>query len=114
MKRIFVVCFDPASIDQLVFHNFLNRTPMLVNWRGIGLPGAVLVVSRLDIKGIGEVFRQHFNSRNFFVSETSTNSVEGWLPRDVWQFLADPPEIPPVQSPPSPSLLDVFKDLEIK
>jgi hypothetical protein len=95
MKRIFIFSYDPfiTNVDSLF--NFLNGSPDILNWRYPSMPGTVFLVSRLDVVGVGVAIHQHMAGLNYYVAEVSAHSIQGWGQQQIWDFLSNPPELPP-------------------
>lgn len=98
MKKTYIVTYDLFDgFDVRIFHNFLNASSTILNWLAPALPGVVVVISRLDLDEVTGLIGEHMNGRSYMVAETNPHSVNGWLPSDVWQFISNAPEAPPLK-----------------
>jgi len=111
VKRLFLMSFDPTgSLNISLLFAFINAMPQVLNWRAPGLPGTVLLASRLGVRDLAELLRGHMGGYKFLLLEIGTNSIDGWVEQATWDFVWDPPELPPVKNPAGFGLLSHRKD----
>lgn len=98
MKRLYVFCFDPmGTLNIHLLFGFLNSSPDILNWRTPGLPGMVILSSRLDIHRLAIAIRVHMSHHHkFFLAEINHHNIEGWLEKPMWDFIYNPPDAAPV------------------
>ncbi len=98
MKRLYVFCFDPmGTLNIHLLFGFLNSSPDILNWRTPGLPGMVILSSRLDLHNLTNAIRYHMQDQHkFLLAEINRHNVNGWLEKPMWDFIYDPPEVTPI------------------
>ncbi len=89
MLKAFVVVFSDAQINRQALLDFLDTRPEVKNWFAF-LPGAVFVVSDKTATQVTEIIRMGFPEKSLFVSEVSRGTNDGWLGRNVWDFINTP------------------------
>jgi hypothetical protein len=110
MKRLFLLSFDPFKTDTSRLFEYLNLSPSVLNWRSPGLPGTILIITRLSIPAISDMLRVHMNGLLFMISEISIHNTHGWMYQDIWTFIKEMPDPPPAPglSPPVPGLFGIL------
>lgn len=89
MLKAFVVIFSDAQINRQALLDFLDTRPEVKNWFAF-LPSAIFVVSDKTATQIAEIIRLGFPEKHLFVSEVSRGTNDGWLARNVWDFINAP------------------------
>ena len=86
-------------------HAILNATDAIHNWVS-PFPHSAILVSNLDTRELSAIFRRQLNGAWFVVAQIDSQSVDGRLPGDYWQFVNIPGEaslaglLPQQPSPP--------------
>lgn len=68
----------------------LNQTNAITTWVQ-PFPNAAIVISNLEARDLGAIFRERLGETWFVISELSPLRVDGLLPRNVWEFINSPP-----------------------
>ena len=89
--------------------NILNRTAAVKDWVQ-PFPNSAIVVSDLQCQELAAVLRSHLGDTWFLVTEVTGRSTDGWLPKNLWQFVNSPhtaslvpPPVPEQMMPPKVS-----------
>lgn len=99
MKRLYLMSFDPFKTNHAGLYGFLDASTHVLNWRSSGFAGAVIILSSLDIRQISHLLRGHMGDLHFIVSETNAASIDGMAPQEIWRFVDEMPEAPPLPAP---------------
>jgi hypothetical protein len=78
-----------ATLEQEKVHGILNSTRAIETWLS-PFPYAAVLVSKLTLGELTAVIRSHFGDHWFIVVETNRDNVNGWLPKQFWDYLIDP------------------------
>ena len=54
------------------------------------LPYSAIVVSKLGINDLGSVIRGRIPGVWFMLAELKSDTVQGWLPADLWDYVNNP------------------------
>lgn len=96
MKNTYILTFDPLdNFDPDAFRVFLNAHPDILNWCAPTLPGAVIVMSHLNLKNMNTLLGEHMNGRRYIITEADAEKINGRMPKKVWEFIDNPKEIEP-------------------
>ena len=70
-------------------HRLLNDTEAVATWVS-PFPYAAILISRLDVHDIAADLRHRLPGVWFMVTELNADAVQGWLPKDLWEYVTDP------------------------
>ena len=68
----------------------LNETNAVTTWIQ-PFPNAAIVLSKLEARELGAIFRERLGETWFVVGQLTPRSVDGLLPRNLWEFINSPP-----------------------
>ena len=74
----------PPQVQRL-----LNDTQAVETWV-TPFPYAAILVSRLDVNDIAAVLRDRLPGVWFMVTELRSDAVQGWLPKELWEYVNSP------------------------
>lgn len=83
-----LVAYGQACTPQQV-HHLLNDIQAVVTWVS-PFPYAAILVSGLDVNDLAAVLRERLPGVWFMVTELRGDSVQGWLPKELWDYVNDP------------------------
>lgn len=69
----------------------LNHTQAVETWV-TPFPYAAILVSSLDVNDLAAVLRGRLPGVWFMVTELRGDAVQGWLPKDLWEYVNSPAE----------------------
>ncbi len=64
----------------------LNDTNAVVTWAQ-PLPNAAVLVSNLDVQDLAATFRRRLGETWFLITELNAETVDGFLPANLWSFI---------------------------
>jgi hypothetical protein len=70
-------------------NGMLNRTAAIETWVS-PFPYAAIIISRLTINELAAVLQTHFADAWFMVAEVNRDNCNGWLPKQLWDYVTDP------------------------
>lgn len=76
-------------VDNGFLTAFLDTRPEVLNWYAV-LPGMILVVSRSDLIALTGVIHAVFPWLRFLLCEISSETANGYMSREVWEFVNTP------------------------
>ena len=79
------------ACTQAYAHAILDATQAIDTWVA-PFPYAAILVSRLDVHDLASVLRGRLPDVWFMVTEVNPQSVNGWLPGDLWLYVNNPYE----------------------
>ena len=84
----------------------LNDTQAVETWV-TPFPYAAILLSKLNLGDIGVVLRDRLPGMWFMVTEMHSHTVQGWLPRNFWEYVNAPQQaryrkLAELMNPPSP------------
>jgi hypothetical protein len=103
VRKVFLLGFNPQTLQREQVTTFLDEKPHFLNWLTV-LPGQVFIVAESTVNELASIIREHFPGEFIFIAELSALSTDGWLPKDVWEFINHPSSVrglaprPPVES----------------
>lgn len=68
----------------------LNETNAVTTWVQ-PFPNAAIIISSLDAKDLGAVFRGRLGATWFLITEIHGATIDGLLPGNLWQFITSAP-----------------------
>ena len=74
----------PRQVQRL-----LNDTQAVETWV-TPFPYAAILVSRLDVNDLAAVLRDRLPGVWFMVTELRSDAVQGWLPKELWDYVNSP------------------------
>ena len=74
----------PRQVQRL-----LNDTEVVETWV-TPFPYAAILVSRLDVNDLAAVLRGRLPGVWFMVTELRSDAVQGWLPKELWEYVNSP------------------------
>ena len=84
----YLLAYSQACAPQQVQH-LLNDTQAVVTWVA-PFPYAAILVSSLNVNDLAAVLRNRLPSVWFMVTELRGDAVQGWLPKDLWEYVNSP------------------------
>jgi hypothetical protein len=87
--KSYILSLNTSQIERKKVTELLDTIPEVVNWYGF-FPGTVALVSTVDATKLGELIRNRQTDEFQFVIIEKADDSNGWLPRDVWDFLNKP------------------------
>ena len=84
----FLFAYSQAC-HQAHAHAVLNDTQGVDTWVA-PFPYAAILISRLDTQDLSAVLRDRLPGVWFMVTEMNPQSVNGWLPGNLWEYVNDP------------------------
>ena len=83
--------------------SILNETNAVTNWVQ-PFPGAAIVISNLDSRDLSAVLHERLGVVWFLITPLNSETVNGFLPANFWEFIKrDPSNSLPVFPPPPTS-----------
>ena len=76
--------YTPTQVQYL-----LNDTHAVETWV-TPFPYAAILLSRLDVHDLAAVIRSRLPGVWFMMTELKSDSVQGWLPGNLWEYVNDP------------------------
>jgi len=89
MLRPFLLIFDTIYGPRQDILNYLDTRPEIKNWYAF-MPTAIIVISDCQAPQIAALFRQRFPGRQFMITEVPRGENDGWLNKNVWDFINNP------------------------
>ena len=84
--RAFLLTYSQQCPDWRA-QAIMNQTNAVKTWVQ-PFPSAAIVVSDLDVTDLGAVLQSRFGGTWFLVTEIAADTVQGFLPGNLWQFIA--------------------------
>jgi hypothetical protein len=89
MLKPFLLVFNDTQITRQTILNYLDTRPEIKNWFAF-LPAAVFIISDHTAPSLAGLIRNVFPGKDFVVTEVTSGSNDGWLARNVWEFINYP------------------------
>lgn len=89
MLKPFLVIFDNSQLPRQTLLDHLDTRSEIKNWFAF-LPSAVVVVSDQTASSVAACIRTGFPNQLFIVTEISSGANDGWLGKNVWDFINNP------------------------
>lgn len=90
------LCSDEAAQD------ILNGTNAVITWVR-PFPHAAILLSDLSLVDLSAVLHRRLGDTWFLVSSLGTNMADGWLPKELWNYVNHRPGTPAPMLPPAPA-----------
>lgn len=74
----------PTQVQYL-----LNDTQAIETWV-TPFPYAAIILSKLNVHDLAAVIRNRLPGVWFMMNELNSDTVQGWLPADIWEYVNDP------------------------
>ena len=84
----YLLAYSQACAPQQVQH-LLNDTRAVVTWVA-PFPYAAILVSSLNVTDLAAGLRNRLPGVWFMVTELRGDAVQGWLPKDLWEYVNSP------------------------
>jgi hypothetical protein len=89
LKPFLFVANLPQGVTRAQILEHLNTRQEVKHWYAF-FPNAIVVISDRNATELMSAVRQQFPSLHFIVTEIPTGSNNGWLNKDVWEFINNP------------------------
>lgn len=86
--KAYLLAYSQACTPQQVQHQ-LNATRAVATWV-TPFPFAAILVSDHSVNDLAAVLRDRLPGVWFMVTELRGDSVQGWLPKELWDYVNDP------------------------
>lgn len=86
--KSYLFTFSQAC-TQTQAHDVLNNTEAVQTWIA-PFPYAAILVSNLDAQDLSATLRERLPNVWFVVAEMDPQTVNGWLPGNLWEYVNDP------------------------
>ena len=86
--KAYLLAHSQACTPQQVQH-LLNDTQAVETWV-TPFPFAAILVSSLSVNDLAAVVRDRLPGVWFMVTELRGDTVQGWLPKELWDYVNDP------------------------
>ena len=87
MKSYLFTFSQPCTQAQA--HDVLNNTEEVQTWVA-PFPYSAILVSRLNTQDLSAILRERLPNVWFMVAEMDHETVDGWLPGNLWEYVNDP------------------------
>ena len=77
------------ACTQAHAHAVLNDTEGVQTWVA-PFPYAAILVSKLNTQDLSAILRERLPDVWFAVAELNPQTVDGWLPGNIWQYVNNP------------------------
>ena len=84
----YLLTYTQAVTPAYVQH-VLNDTEAVATWVA-PFPYAAILVSTLNTQDLAAVLRDRLPGIWFMVAELKSDTVQGWLPGNLWEYVNDP------------------------
>ena len=88
-RGCFLLAFNALTLTAGAMKDFMDGRQEILNWYSI-LPGQIFLVSDNSVQQLGHLFRTFFPRQLFIVTAVDPQASDGWLPKDVWDFINQP------------------------
>lgn len=89
-NNVYLLSYDPYSVDLSVLTQFLLRHPRITTWRVPALPGSILISTPADLVEIQGLMQSHMQGRIFLITQVNAFTIAGWADHDTWEFIRNP------------------------
>ena len=86
--KTYLLTYSQACTPAYVQH-FLSDTQAVETWVA-PFPYTAILLSKLDVQDLAAVLRDRIPGVWFMVTELRGDSVQGWLPGNLWEYVNDP------------------------
>ena len=86
--KSYLLTYTQAGTPAHVQH-VLNDTRAVETWVA-PFPYAAILISKLNTQDIAAVLRDRLPGIWFMVTELKSDTVQGWLPGNLWKYVNDP------------------------
>lgn len=86
--KSYLLTYSQAITPAQVQH-MLNETGAVETWVA-PFPYAAILVSKLNVHDIAAILHNRLPGVWFMVTELDAAAVQGWLPKDLWEYVNDP------------------------
>ena len=86
--KSYLLTYTQAGTPAHVQH-VLNDTRAVETWVA-PFPYAAILISKLNTQDIAAVLRDRLPGIWFMVTELKSDTVQGWLPGNLWEYVNDP------------------------
>ena len=86
--KSYLFTFSQAC-TQAQAHGILNNTEGVQTWIA-PFPYSAILVSRLNAQDLSDLLRERLPNVWFMVAEMDPQTVNGWLPGNLWEYVNDP------------------------
>lgn len=96
--KVYLIGFNSQVIRRDELTGYLEQSPLFENWMSL-LPGQVFAVSAYQLYEVSSSLRERFSGQFLFVAEVNQMTCDGWMPKDIWEFINNPKPSYSVASP---------------
>ncbi|MEW7987049.1 MAG: hypothetical protein AB2799_14765 [Candidatus Thiodiazotropha sp.] len=89
MLKPFLLIFNVADGERKNILDFLDTRHEVQNWYTF-MPTGIIIISDLTAHDLQKMFLEGFPNRNHLVTEIPFGSNNGWLNKEVWEFINNP------------------------
>jgi hypothetical protein len=87
--RVHLLTFNDAEVSRDEVLEAINRVSSVKNWIAF-LPASICLASELPAQSLAREIRQLMPTVHFLLVEIDQTKKNGWLPRQVWDFINRP------------------------
>lgn len=77
------------GVSQKFILDFLDTRPEVLNWYSVP-PATVFIVSRQDLVALTGILHVAYPWLNFTLAATDGSSINGFMNKEVWDFINNP------------------------
>lgn len=88
-ERAIKVFLLTHMVERKFILDFLDTRPEILNWFAVS-DQCVLIASRGDLTAITGIIHVQMPWLYFTISEVTPASINGWMPREFWNFISSP------------------------
>lgn len=92
MLKSYLLVFNNASLERQKVLDYLDTRHEVKNWFAF-MPNAIVIVSDSDAHKLQHMFSSGFEGIDHIITEIAEGNNNGWLGKDVWDFINNPKQV---------------------
>ncbi|MGA1979616.1 MAG: hypothetical protein ABSG99_03500 [Sedimentisphaerales bacterium] len=89
MLKSYLLSIDGLVVRRSQVLDYLDKSPQILNWFAI-MKDSILITSKNNATQLREMLHLAFPFGWFIITELQTGNYDGWLPKENWDFIANP------------------------
>jgi hypothetical protein len=92
MLKVYLLVFNNPALKRQSVLDYFDTCHEVKNWFAF-MPNAVVIISDKDAHSLQAMFSRKFSGTHHIVTEIPKGNNNGWLAKDVWDFINSPVSI---------------------
>ena len=87
--NVYLLVFNASQVDRTTVQRAIDKLVLVENWFSF-FDNAMCLASSVTVDELSRPIRDMFPDLVFMITTVDASTTNGWMPKAIWTFLANP------------------------